>query len=792
MNVSRRWLEGFLRRPLDARELARILPMLGAPVDAVEPLHAGLGDVVIGLVEQAEPHPNADRLSLCRVNDGSGELRHVVCGAPNVTAGKKYPFAPVGAVLPGDFRIEKRKIRGEASEGMLCSARELGLGQEHDGILELDTAAAPGTRFLEVMPVDDDRLVIDVTPNRPDLLGHKGVARELSAALKTPFRLPSIPGSEGMSAPAPRRAEGAVGETGGVTIAVEDPEGCPRFMAAVLRGVKVGPSPRWLQERLASVGMRSINNVVDATNSVMFELNQPMHAYDIARLRGPALIARRATPGEKLVTLDDVERTLDPDMVVIADRGGAVGIAGVMGAAHVEVSADTTEVVLECAYFEPRRIRRARRAVGLTSEASHRFERGVDLWGGAEPLRRCIEIIQATGGGRLDGEPVDVWPQPSNPPRIFLRPARVGAVLGVELPVRTIESCLAAIGATVLAKPDDGRIAVDVPGWRPDLVGEIDLIEEVARVHGYDAFPDELRPYRVPVRADAPAELAARRVRRGLVALGLLESQSLAFGPAEVPRSVPILNPMAAPEGWLRASLLPGLVRQVEHNWSAHTRDIRLFEIGTTFLAAPDGGRPAESLRVAGVLSGAREPGHWTAGGKGGDYDLWDLKGLFQQALALAVPGVSCQVEGSTLVARSDLRQVVGSARRLEATVPPWAAPVFGFELEIDLSPEPRRRFRSLPATPAIERDLALVLPAGVTAVAVESLLARGGGRLLESVQAFDEYRGKGLSEGARSVAFHLTFRDPERTLREEEVEAPLKKALALLEKELGVQLRTS
>jgi len=358
--------------------------------------------------------------------------------------------------------------------------------------------------------------------------------------------------------------------------------------------------------------------------------------------------------------------------------------------------------------------------------------------------------------------------------------------------VRTIESCLVAIGATVLAKPDDGRIAVDVPGWRPDLTSEIDLIEEVARVHGYDAFPVELRPYRVPARPDADAELAARRVRRGLVALGLFESQSLAFGPAEDPRSVPILNPMAAPEGWLRASLLPGLLRQVEHNWSAHTRDVRLFEIGTTFLAAPDGGRPAETLRVAGVVTGAREPGHWTGGGKGPDYDLWDLKTLFQQAVALAVPGVSCQVEGSTLVARLEGGEVAGSAQRLDAAVPPWAAPVFGFELAIELAPEARRRFRPLPATPAVERDLALVLPAGVTAAAVQGLLARGGGRLLESVDVFDEYRGKGLSGGARSVAFRLTFRDPERTLREEEVEAPIKKALALLEKELGVQLRTA
>jgi phenylalanyl-tRNA synthetase beta chain len=675
---------------------------------------------------------------------------------------------------------------------MLCSARELGLGQEHDGILELDTEAAPGTPFLDVLPVDDDRLVVDVTPNRPDLLGHKGVARELAAALNTPFRLPPIPGSTGVNAPTARRAEGASAVAGGVTIAIEDPDGCARFLAATLRGVKVGPSPQWLQQRVTAVGMRSINNVVDATNYVMFELNQPMHAYDLARLDGPALIARRARAGERLVTLDDVERTLDADMVVIADRKSAVGIAGVMGAAHVEVTAETRDLVLECAWFDPRRTRRARRAVGISSEASHRFERGVDRWGGAEPLRRCIEIIQATAGGTLDGEPVDLWPAPSNPPRIFLRSSRLAQILGVELPVRRIEECLVAIGCTVLAKPDDGRIAVDVPGWRPDLLAEVDLVEEVARVHGYGQFPDELRPYRVPVREDAPAARAVRRVRQGLVALGLFETQSLGFGAAGQSEAVALINPMAAPEGWLRTSLMPGLERQVGHNWSAHTRDIRLFETGTTFHPAPDRGRPVEVLRVAGVISGGREPGHWTSSGRAPDFELWDLHSLFQETMALAVPGGTCQVEGSKLVARSAESGLAGWGGLLDLAVPPWAAPVFGFELEISLAALPGVRYTPLPTTPSAERDVALILPAGVTAAAVEAVLAERGGAALESVVVFDEYRGKGLPPGTRSVAFRLVFRDAARTLRDEEVDAAVARALTALETSLGVQLRTA
>jgi phenylalanyl-tRNA synthetase beta chain len=789
MNISRQWLEGFLRRPLDTRDVANRLAMLGAPVDAIEPLNPGLEDLVIGLVEQAVQHPNADRLTLCTVNDGTAVRRQVVCGAPNVTVGKKYPFAPVGATLPGGLKIEKRKLRGVASEGMLCSARELGLGQEHDGIMELDTPAEPGTRFLEAFPLGDERIVVDVTPNRPDLLGHKGIARELAASYATPFRLPDLPGSPGPSAPSPRKAEGEEATVGGVRLYIEYLDGCRRFLGAVIRGVKVGPSPGWLAQRITAIGMRPINNVVDATNYVMFELNQPMHPYDVARLQGPEIVVRRAHPGEKLVTLDNVSRNLTLDMTVIADAGGAVGIAGVMGAAHVEVSDATTDVFLECAWFDPRNIRRTRRALNLSSEASYRFERGVDLWNGPEAIRRCIDIILATAGGTLAEQPVDLFPIVSHPPRIFLRPARVTRLLGSELTWKEIEKALVAIGATVLAKPDDARMAVDVPGWRPDLVKEVDLVEEVARMYGYENIPSDLRPYRPGGLPDAPSELADARIRRGLASRGLFEVITLPMGPADLTEdSVKLVNPLASDEGYLRARLLPGLIRQVELNWREQVHSVRLYEIGTVF--SPDGvGRlPVEERRVAGVITGGREPEHWT--GPGPDYDPWDLKGLFAAALSLAVPGAAVQVEGNIWVGVTPEGDVVGRAEQLQADAPPWAAPLYGFEIEIDPAPRLTASVSPLPATPASERDIALVLPLEATALKVEEVIRRSGGTSLESIRVIDEYRGEKLPPEVRSVVFRLVFRAPDRTLEKAEVDQAVARVLKNLEKELRVHLR--
>lgn len=788
MNVSRKWLEAFLRQPLDTHELTERLAMLGAPVDSVERSHAGLSELVVGLVKDAQPHPDADRLTLCTVFDGQEE-HQVVCGAPNVEVGKRYPFAGVGTTIPGGFTIEKRKIRGQTSFGMLCSAKELELGDDHTGIMELTTDADPGSSFLEALALNDECLEVDVTPNRPDLLGHKGVARELAAGYRVQFRLPAIEG-EHPSIPAPVRADGAQGITGAVRVAIEDAEGCPRFLGAVIRGVTVGPSPEWLRNRLEAVGTRSINNIVDATNYVLFELGQPTHAYDLAALRGPAVIARRGTAGEALLTLDGKQRTVDGDMTVIADDGGAIGVGGVMGGETTEVRDGTSDIFLECASFQPSRIRRTRSALGLRTDASFRFERGVDRWAAPDALRRCLEIILATAGGKLDGDPVDVWPEPTHPPRIFLRPERVRQVLGEEIAWESLEQYLVAIGATVVSKPDDGRMAVDVPGWRPDLSEEIDLVEEVARMHGYQTFSSELRPFRVGTLPDAPSDVAARAVRRGLSAEGLYEVVTMPMHQGEGPESVPVLNPLSAEEAFLRLRLLPGLVRQVERNWAQGVRDIRLFEVGTVFRLMGPGERPEEAIHVAGLISGRRSPRHWSDTEHAGDCDRWDVAALFQRAVALAHPAATVQVEGGSWVATSEAGSEVGRIERIDADAPPWAAQVHAFEVSLDPAERIVQRYRALPETPASTRDVSLVLNQGDTAEAVKAAIRATRGTRLESVEVLSEFRGGDLPAESRSVAFRLRFRDPERTLRDKEVDKAFQRILQAVEQQVGVAPR--
>jgi phenylalanyl-tRNA synthetase beta chain len=790
VNVSRKWLEAFLGRTLDPAAVGERLAMLGAPVDDTVQQHVGLEPIVVALVEEVRPHPNADRLRLCLVNDGSEERRHVVCGAPNVAAGRKYPFIRVGSILPGGLKIEKRKIRGEVSEGMLCSARELGLGEEHDGILELAVAAEPGMSFMDAWELGDHRLVLDVTPNRPDLLGHKGVARELAASYGVAYRLPRLPGDPA-DLPAIQRVSSA-GRTGEVEVIIEDTWGCARFLGAVVRGVRVGPSPVWLRRRLEAVGVRSINNVVDATNYVLFELGQPLHAYDLATLRGPAVVARAVREGERLVTLDGVDRALPAGATVIADRDRVIGIAGVMGGAETEVTDRTTDLFLECAWFAPSGIRATRKAVGLSTEASYRFERGVDRWNGPEALRRCLEVILTVAGGVVKDAPVDCWPEPGHPPRVFLRQSRVAQVLGVDLPPHQIEQTLVAIGATVVAKPDDGRLAVEVPGWRPDLVDEIDLVEEVARQYGYDRIPSDLRPFRMGNQQDAPAEQIVERVRQGLIAQGLFETVTLSLGTEDPGGAVRLANPLSADHAWLRRHLLPGLVREAERNWAARTRDIRLFEIGTGFAPGEPGQRPLETIRVAAVLSGAREPGHWTSSGKTPDADLWDLAGILEEARDLANPEATVQVEGSDWRLHDSEGRAVGWAGQLNADAPRWAAPLYGLELELVAHAPRALVYHPVPTTPAVDRDLALVLPEGALVASVIGVVREQGGPDLESVAVVDEYRGAGIPEGARSVAIRLTFRSPERTLRDVEVDQAIERVRNALERNFGIVLRTS
>jgi len=799
MIVSRRWLEGLLHSPLEGRDIADRLARQVAPVDAVVPIHQDLRDVLIARVLEVRQHPNADRLTLCLVDVGGSAPLEVVCGAPNVQAGKAYPFAPVGATLPGGLKLERRKIRGVESNGMLCSAKELGLGVDHAGILELETDAAPGTPFLEAIPVADEQIVIDVSANRPDLLCHKGVARELAVAFGGTVKLPEIPGGQGGQGGQPRRPprpppHPTAAVVDGVEVRLEDPEGAPRYMIAVIRGVKVGSSPVWLSARLQAIGQRSINNIVDATNYILFEVNQPLHAFDLARLRGPALVVRRAKAGEQIVTLDGVARKLTAEMTAICDAERPTIVAGVMGSAESEVSETTTDIVLECAYFQPTRIRRTRRALGVSSESSYRFERGIDMLAMPDALNRAIDLIRAVAGGDMREASIDLWPEPQQPRSVFVRDARVSHLLGVPVPRKEIERYLSAVG--FVAAPKDDRLAVQVPGWRADVTREVDLIEEVARLRGYDTFPDELRPYRPGTVPDAPSELTLHRIREALVrsGSGLLEARTLPLGPADSPDAVAVLNPLSADEAHLRSRLLPGLVRRVEHNWSQGIRDVRLFEVGTVFHKS-NSPRPEEELHLAIVLTGARHPGHWSDASeeraKLPDMDIWDLKQHFELAASLAAPG--CDVQPAASGAGWEAVQtgaVWGSAASIEADAPKWGGPLFGLEVKIAVERPALARYQALPTQPPVVRDLSLVVPGAVTAGAIEGVLRREGGTLLERTLVLDEYRGAGLPAGTRGVTWRCTFRDTARTLTEREVDALLSRMLKALEAEFDVRRR--
>jgi phenylalanyl-tRNA synthetase beta chain len=513
---------------------------------------------------------------------------------------------------------------------MLCSAKELGLGVDHAGILELQTDAPPGTPFLEAIPIADEQIIIDVSANRPDLLCHRGVARELAVSLGGAVKLPEIGGSADRriakpSAHPPIRPSGKVD---GVEVRLEDPEGAPRYMIAVIRGVKVQPSPL---ARRASPGHRPapVNNIVDATNYILFEVNRPMHAFDLAAAWTGGRRAARRGRGDRHAGQGGAQLT--PEMTAICDAERPQIVAGVMGSAESEVTAGTTDIVLEAAYFQPTRIRRTRRALGISSESSYRFERGIDMLGLPDAMARAIDLIIAItgGGGEIREPPLDLWPEPQKPRSVFLRDARVSQLLGVDVPRKETERLLSAVG--FVAAPKDDRLAVQIPGWRPDVTREVDLIEEVARLRGYDSFPDELRPYRPGTVPDAPSELTLRRIRDQLIASGsgLLEARTLPLGPADAPDAIEVKNPLSAEEAHLRSRLLPGLIRRVEYNWSMGNRDVRLFEVGTVF--RPSGRpaeRPSEALHLAIVLTGARHPAHWTGGSgqdaKLPDMDIWD------------------------------------------------------------------------------------------------------------------------------------------------------------------------
>jgi phenylalanyl-tRNA synthetase beta chain len=884
MRISYRWLKELLDIPPDhgAREVADKLTLVGLEVEAVEDLGAALKDLVVGLVVTREKHPGSDHLSVCQVDVGAEAKLSIVCGAPNCDEGKLVAVARVGTTVKGLGQpLEAREVRGVRSEGMLCSAKELGLpGGDHTGILHVEGTHVPGTPLAKALGLDDAVLEVAVTPNRPDALSHVGVARDLAAAFSVggsspPSAVGPHPtphhGAPGAEPPPPadgvRRLANAssppirvkmppatCAERGGpiddaAQVRVEDPVRCPRYLARVIEGVTVGPSPLWVQRRLEACGLRAINNIVDATNLVLLERGHPLHAFDLDRLgldRGrPTVVVRTAKPNEKLVTLDGVERQLHAEDLLICDPERPIGLAGVMGGRDSEVSPTTVKVLLEAAYFQPVSIRRTARRHNLHTEASHRFERGCDPNKTLEEsLNRCAQLIAEMGGGQVRRGIAASYPKVVEPVEIKLRPARVTSLLG--LPPKTIDEAMVARTLTALGFEVSGRetgaIRFRVPTFRPDVTEEVDLIEEIGRVVGLDRVPEawprgtgRVPPY----RPRDPRLVVQDRLRTVLCAAGFDEAVNLGFvSPREaepfdgngqrIPRVV-LRNPLSEEVSVLRGSLLPGLLRNIQHNQRHGELEVRLFETATVFLGLrPEGLAPRpttedgptggdayakEGTHLALVMTGTRDPRAHDV--KAVPLDFHDLRGVLEEAMEAlgfrgtpfapayrvvpAAPASAPFLHPGIAAVLKVGEQDVGLLGALHPALVEkleLKGSVLAAEVDVALLAELGRSrpvFRPIPRLPGIRRDVAALVDEAlpieqVFAAVRDTTPAREG--LVERVDLFDLYRGPSLPPGKKSVGLSLTFRAPDRTLTDDAVNALHADVMRALEHGLRAEVR--
>jgi phenylalanyl-tRNA synthetase beta chain len=812
VEISLEWLTDFVDVP-PVDQLTPKLAAAGIEVEEIIDPTAKVAGVVVGLVEAVEPHPGADRLRVCTVFDG--QVRHrVVCGAPNVAADMRVPFARLGATLPGGT-VDRRTIRGVESAGMLCSRAELGLEAKSDGLWDLGPGADLGAEALAEAHIAPS-LVLGITPNRPDLLSHIGVAREVAAGT-----------GKKMKSPTWRATEKGPDVASLARVVVDDPAGCKRYVARVVRNVKVGPSPQWLARRLEQAGMRSINNVVDATNYVLLELGQPMHAFDLACIENeaglPTIHVRRAKDKEPLEMLDGSKVELVGTDLVIADTRRALGLAGIMGGANSEVSETTTNVLLESAYFDPTRVRRTARRLGMRTEASYRFERGTDPAGVVRAVDRCAQLLADAAGGEVAKGHVEVAHKLELTRDVTLRLARVPRLLGIEANAETVAQLLEPLGIRVAGRNEDS-LRFAVPSFRPDLTREIDLIEEVARRYGYEKLPERLPDTGAPYYYAPLSDDFRERARATLRASGCTEVVTFGFGsPAEMQLLAPeagqplrLLNPLGEELSALRTTLLPGLAGVLGRNQRFGRADVRIFEVGTVFRrrdAAPgedarDRELPEETL-VAGILvSGGRYGGGWFEHGQG--LDFGDLAGVLETLVDALRPAQPLRREPapnpvlnpycSAVLKLGDA--AVGYAgqllpqicRRLELSGPVYVAEI---RLEAVANAPTRLQYRPLPKYPGTRRDIAVIAPREVPAETLRLfLLERAGGKLgpdvVEQVRLFDVYTGKPVPDTHVSLAFAIDYRSRERTLTDVEVGEAFASVQAELKQKFQVEVRSA
>lgn len=819
MLISHRWLQEFVDFSCSPEELDQILTMLGLEVEKILRPAEALDKFVVGEVLAKEKHPNADKLSVCSVAVAPGTVNTIVCGAPNVAAGQKVPVALAGALVPnGGFRIEPRKLRGVESNGMICSKSELGFSDQSDGIWVLPPDAPVGESLAAYLGMDDVLYEISITPNRADCLSHLGVAREIAAYFRLPLKTP-------VAAIPPEAKEKGVRTSDLVSVRIEDAEGCRRFAGRVIRGVKVGESPRWLKDRITACGLRSVNNVVDVTNYVMLECGKPIHAFDLDLIAGKTLIIKKAADGERFTTLDGKERALDSSMTMVADAEKHTAIGGVMGGQVSEISDSTVNVLIESAYFTPSSIRRTAKKLGISSDAAYRFERGVDIESVVFAADRAAELIYAVAGGRVAEGVLDVYPEPQAPKNITIRYKRVCSIIGKDIATTEQRLCLERLGFRIL-RFDDEAAVVEAPSYRVDIDAEIDCIEEIARIYGYDNIEPALIS-RVNLSGNSvPAPYKplsiAEEARVFLRANGFVDivTQTM-IDPASsallTDSPVRIANPLGEELSCMRAALAPSMLKTIERNCRYGRKNLRLFEIGTVFHSVLHSRATfipgiSEELHCIAALTGNALPHkEWDSAERA--VDFYDIKGaleslaeIFRLQNAEVRPLAPERRALYPLLSPNAVELVVGetslgaagevSAAALKAF--DLSAPVFLCECNLSAVRTQTKRaaaYRSVSPFPTVARDIAFVVDSGVEAETLRRCILAKGGEYLQSARVFDVFSGaravETLGEGKKSVAFALEFNSSQKTLEDAEVDAAIDAIVQHARASAGAALRS-
>lgn len=791
MKFTLSWLNQFISTEgQTSAQLADKLTMLGLEVDSVEELFVELEQITTARITEVSKHPDADKLTVCAVDTGD-EIVQVVCGAPNTRVGMLTAIAKPGVRLPDGTKIKKAKVRGVVSSGMLCSAKELGLNNDHSGILDLNDQLACGVPLAEALGLRDTVIEVDLTPNRPDCASVRGIAREVGSF------------TDGALGPLVANVTPLTGKDIGYEVVIEAPDLCPRYTARKLTRVTIGPSPLWMQQRLTAVGMRPINNIVDITNYVMLESGQPLHAFDFTTLKGGKIIVRRPTANETtLTTLDGSQRQLDSEMLLICDAERPIAVAGVMGGLETEITGQTTTILLESACFNPLSIRRTARKLGIPSEASYRFERGVDPNLADSALERAVELMVEYAGAQADVDGIDVYPGKKEPLQLQLRIDKVCTLLGLTLGPDEVARFLRSI-EFVVTPLNEKVLNVLVPSFRVDIEREIDLIEEVARLVGYNEIPTSQPSIRMVYPQRDELRTLRQEAARILTAQGFFEAINYSFvadnhlnlcGLAEDDprrRVTRLLNPLSEEQAIMRSMLLPGMLENIRRNINFQQPDIRLFEIGKVFLQAATDSLPEERLQLCAVISGHRYPEAEPLYYSEQEADFFDIKGAVANLLGvLRVTGTDnvplfqhdpaatppyCDPTCTALVMNGDTK--VGTLGAVHpATLKGFGIKQQVYYFEIDLQhlnamDRKVKKFTTLPKYPSVKRDISLVVPDSVPAGELLQAIQRQQQKYLESADIFDVYRGKPIQAGYKSVALAVTYRSTTATLDDQSVD---------------------